>query len=184
VLNHHDPDVQTLMLRSSILGRMCGPLCDAVLEKEGSAERLRKLARTNLFVIPLDDRGEWYRFHQLFAQLLRVELEHRDPGLAPTLHRRAHAWHREHGAAAEAGEHALAAGPAPQTGAPPRNSVLSERELVVLRMLRGPLSERDIGRELYLSHNTVHSHTRSIYRKLGVSSRAEALREARGAGLI
>jgi LuxR family maltose regulon positive regulatory protein len=65
-----------------------------------------------------------------------------------------------------------------------RSAKLSERELIVLRMLRGPLSERDIGRELYLSHNTVHSHTRSIYRKLGVSSRAEALQRALALGLL
>src|SRR5262249_54837797 len=61
-----------------------------------------------------------------------------------------------------------------------RNAVgsetLSERELMILRMLGGTLSERDIGRELYLSHNTIHSHAKSIYRKLGVSSRSEALR--------
>ncbi len=184
VLNAHDSETQTLMLRSSVLGRMCGPLCDAVLEQEGSSERLAELSRTNLFLVPLDDRREWYRFHQLFAQLLRVELEQREPGLAPTLHRRAHAWHRERGTSAEAIEHALAAEPASRGGPRPRNSVLSERELVVLRMLCGPLSERDIGRELYLSHNTVHSHTRSIYRKLGVSSRAEAILKARGAALI
>lgn len=184
VLNAHDSETQTLMLRSSVLGRMCGPLCDAVLEQEGSSERLLELSRTNLFLVPLDDRREWYRFHQLFAQLLRVELEHREPGLAPTLHSRAHAWHRERGTAAEAIEHALAAEPAPRGNLNPRNSVLSERELVVLRMLCGPLSERDIGRELYLSHNTVHSHTRSIYRKLGVSSRAEAIHKARGTALI
>jgi LuxR family maltose regulon positive regulatory protein len=61
---------------------------------------------------------------------------------------------------------------------------LSDRELVVLRMLKGPLSERDIGRELYLSHNTIHSHTRSIYRKLGVSSRADALERALALGLL
>ena len=61
---------------------------------------------------------------------------------------------------------------------------LSERELVILRMLTSRLSERDIGRELYLSHNTVHSHTRSIYRKLGVSSRSAALDQARELGLI
>jgi LuxR family maltose regulon positive regulatory protein len=66
----------------------------------------------------------------------------------------------------------------------PRAARLSERELVILRMLRGPLSERDIGRELYLSHNTIHSHTRSIYRKLGVSSRAEALQRALALGLL
>jgi LuxR family maltose regulon positive regulatory protein len=61
---------------------------------------------------------------------------------------------------------------------------LSQRERLVLRVLTGPLSERDIGRELYLSHNTVHSHTRSIYRKLGVSSRAEAIARGRALGLV
>jgi LuxR family maltose regulon positive regulatory protein len=61
---------------------------------------------------------------------------------------------------------------------------LSDRELVILRMLGGSLSERDIGRELYLSHNTVHTHTKSIYRKLGVSSRTAALDHARELGLI
>jgi LuxR family transcriptional regulator, maltose regulon positive regulatory protein len=61
---------------------------------------------------------------------------------------------------------------------------LSERELTVLRALTGPLSERDIARELYLSHNTVHSHARSIYRKLGVTSRAEAVSQARELGLL
>ena len=67
-------------------------------------------SRSNLFLVALDDRGEWYRFHHLFAQLLRVELEHREPGLAPELHRRAYEWHRDHGTAAEAIHHALEAG--------------------------------------------------------------------------
>ena len=61
---------------------------------------------------------------------------------------------------------------------------LSDRELTVLRLLGGPLSERDIARDLYLSHNTVHSHTRSIYRKLAVSSRADAVVRARELGLL
>jgi LuxR family maltose regulon positive regulatory protein len=61
---------------------------------------------------------------------------------------------------------------------------LTERELVVLRLLRGSLSEREIGQELFLAHNTIHSHTRSIYRKLGVSSRAEAVEAARSRGLL
>ena len=61
---------------------------------------------------------------------------------------------------------------------------LSARELVVLRMLTSRLSERDIGRELYLSHNTIHSHTRSIYRKLGASSRGEALEKAATLGIL
>jgi LuxR family maltose regulon positive regulatory protein len=66
----------------------------------------------------------------------------------------------------------------------PREADLSGRELMVLRMLKGPLTERDIGRELYLSHNTIHSHTKSIYRKLGVSSRTQAIRRAVTLGLL
>jgi LuxR family maltose regulon positive regulatory protein len=72
----------------------------------------------------------------------------------------------------------------PRTRRPNDDDTLSERELVVLRALTGPLSEREIGRELYLSHNTIHSHTRSIYRKLGVSSRNEAIRRGRELGIL
>ena len=71
---------------------------------------LDALSRSNLFLIPLGDEGGWYRFHPLFAQLLRVELERREPGLAPALHRRAYAWHRDHGTAGEAISHAIEAG--------------------------------------------------------------------------
>ena len=118
VLQAHDPPAQTLMLRSSILGRLCGPLCDAVLEQQGSAVMLDELARTNLFLVPLDvspdispdDKGGWYRFHPLFAQLLRGELRRRAPGVIPALHRRAYSWHRDHGTTEEAIYHAIEAG--------------------------------------------------------------------------
>ena len=90
VLEAHDPAAQALMLRASVLERLSGPLCDAVLEQEGSAAVLDRLSRSNLFLVPLDDEGGWFRFHHLFAQLLRVELERREPGLAPVLHRRAY----------------------------------------------------------------------------------------------
>ena len=110
VLEAHDPAAQALMLRTSVLERLSGPLCDAVLEQQGSAAMLDALSRSNLFLVPLDDEGRWYRFHHLFAQLLRVELERREPGLAPALHRRAYAWHRDHGTTDEAIRHAIAAG--------------------------------------------------------------------------
>ena len=71
------------MLRTSILERLSGPLCDAVLEREGSAAMLDALSRSNLFLVPLDDEGGWYRFHHVFAQLLRVEFERREPGAGP-----------------------------------------------------------------------------------------------------
>ena len=67
------------MLRTSVLERLCAPLCDAVVGEPVSAAALESLARTNLFLLPLDDRRRWFRFHHLFAQLLRVELERREP---------------------------------------------------------------------------------------------------------
>ena len=110
VLQAHDPPMQALMLRSSILGRLSGPLCDAVLDQQHSGPMLDALSSSNLFLISLDDEGGWYRFHPLFAQLLRVELERREPGTAPVLHRRAYAWHRDHGMTDEAIAHAIEAG--------------------------------------------------------------------------
>jgi LuxR family transcriptional regulator, maltose regulon positive regulatory protein len=109
VLAAHDATMQDLMLRSSVLERLCGSLCDVVLDREGSAIDLLTLARTNLFLTPLDGEGEWYRFHPLFSQLLRVDLEHREPGLAPRLHARAALWFREHGLVDDAVENLLAA---------------------------------------------------------------------------
>ncbi len=97
------------MVRTSVLEQLSGPLCDAVMEHEGSAPMLDTLSRSNLFLVPLDEEAGWYRFHPVFAQLLRVELERREPGLAPALHRRAYAWHRDHGTTDEAIEHAVAA---------------------------------------------------------------------------
>ena len=111
MLAAHDPATQELMLRTSILDRLSGPLCDAVLEQEGSGRVLDALSRVE--PVPAarsTSRRHWYRFHHLFAQLLRVELEHREPGLAPELHRRAYAWYRANGSADDAIEHALAAG--------------------------------------------------------------------------
>ena len=86
------------------------------MEQEGSAAMLGALSRTNLFLVPLDDEGGWYRFHHLFAQLLRVELEQREPGTAAALHRRAYAWHRDHGTTDEAIQHAIAAGAYAEAG--------------------------------------------------------------------
>jgi LuxR family maltose regulon positive regulatory protein len=110
VLDTHPPVLQALMLRASILESVCGPLGDALLERSGTAALLDELARTNLFLLPLDDRREWFRFHHLFAELLRVELGRRDPALVPRLHRRASRWYRDHAMPDPAIDHALAAG--------------------------------------------------------------------------
>jgi LuxR family maltose regulon positive regulatory protein len=110
VLAGYEPERQAFMLRVSVLERMCGALCDAVTGGEGSQAALASLVRTNLFLLPLDDQRRWFRFHHLFAQLLRVELERREPGAAAELHRRAAVWHAERGTTEEAIHHALEAG--------------------------------------------------------------------------
>src|SRR5829696_7275295 len=110
VLDRQPPELRAFLLRTSILERLSGPLCDAVLETKGSTELLAELERSNLFLVPLDDRRHWYRYQQQFAQVLRLELAHRDPELVSVLHRRAAAWHRQAGNVDEAIGHASAAG--------------------------------------------------------------------------
>ena len=80
------------LTHTSVLDRMCGGLCDAVLETTRSAHTLEALERANCFVVPLDRRGEWYRYHHLFGELLRNELERSEPEMVPALNRRAMAW--------------------------------------------------------------------------------------------
>jgi LuxR family maltose regulon positive regulatory protein len=110
VLETYEPEVQSFMLRTSILDELCGALCDAVLDGEGSAALLGLLARSNLFLVRLDDEGRWYRFHRLFSQLLQVELERREPGASARLHRRAFGWFLANGRHEEAIDHAIEAG--------------------------------------------------------------------------
>jgi LuxR family transcriptional regulator, maltose regulon positive regulatory protein len=110
VLERQPEELQAFLLRTAVLERLSGPLCDAVLETRGSAALLHQLEASNLFVVPLDDRRQWYRYHQLFADLLRLQLGAREPGLVPVLHRRAAAWHQAAGQIDEAIGHASAAG--------------------------------------------------------------------------
>jgi LuxR family transcriptional regulator, maltose regulon positive regulatory protein len=117
VLDRQPPELRAFLLRTSLLERLSGPLCDAVLETQGSAALLRELERSSLFVVPLDDRREWYRYHQLFADLLRLQLGAREPALVPVLHRRAATWHQAAGQVDEAIGHASAAGEFGQAGA-------------------------------------------------------------------
>ncbi|MDQ4137577.1 MAG: LuxR C-terminal-related transcriptional regulator, partial [Actinomycetota bacterium] len=104
------PDgVRAFLLQTSILGRMNGSLCDAVTGRDDSRVMLETLDRANLFLVPLDDRRRWYRYHHLFADVLRARLLDERPDDVPELHRRASAWHAERGEHDEAIQHALAA---------------------------------------------------------------------------
>ncbi len=104
------PTEERFLVQTSVLERMSGPLCDAVLDVTGSADVLEQLERSNLFVVPLDRRRRWYRYHNLFRDLLRSELDRREPDAAPALCRRAAAWFEAHGQPEFAIEYAHAGG--------------------------------------------------------------------------
>jgi LuxR family transcriptional regulator, maltose regulon positive regulatory protein len=109
VLGRQPERIRSFLLETSVLGRLSGPLCDAVTGQEDGGEMLEALERGNFFVVPLDDRRRWYRFHHLFADVLYAHLMTERPDLIPTLHRRASEWYEHNGSAAEAIRHALAA---------------------------------------------------------------------------
>jgi LuxR family maltose regulon positive regulatory protein len=110
ILAGQPPEIRAFLLRTAVLRRLCGPLCDAVTGGRDSAAVLERIERDNLFLVPLDTTREWYRYHHLFGELLRHELRRSHPDWAVTLHRRAHEWHRAEGAIPDAIEHAAAAG--------------------------------------------------------------------------
>ena len=109
VLQRQPDHVRSFLLQTSILDRLHGPLCDAVTGQEEGNARLEALERGNFFVVPLDDKRHWYRYHHLFAEVLSAHLLAEQPDQVATLHRRASAWYEQHGSAADAIRHALAA---------------------------------------------------------------------------
>ena len=110
VLEQQDEQLRAFLLETSVLDRLSGPLCDAVTGREGSQALLEQAERAGLFLIPLDEVRGWWRYHHLFADLLRARLQQEQPGRAAQLHRNAAAWYEEHGMADDAIGHAAAAG--------------------------------------------------------------------------
>jgi LuxR family maltose regulon positive regulatory protein len=108
VLQRQSESVRTFLLQTSILSRLSGPLCDAVTGRDGRKATLEGLDRGNLFLVPLDDRRRWYRYHHLFADVLQAHLLEEQPDRIRELHRRASAWYEANGERAEAVHHALA----------------------------------------------------------------------------
>jgi len=109
VLERQSGSVRRFLLETSVLERLSGPLCDAVTGRPGSQELLEQVERDGLFLLPLDEVRGWWRYHQLFADLLRVRLQAERPGLDVQLHRNAAAWYEAHELADDAIRHAVAA---------------------------------------------------------------------------
>jgi LuxR family maltose regulon positive regulatory protein len=112
VLKRQPDQIREFLLQTSVLERLSGILCDAVTGQDSEPGNgiLEALERANLFVVPLDDRRRWYRYHHLFADVLRARLLDEQPEKVPELHRRASAWYERNGELSEAIRHALAAG--------------------------------------------------------------------------
>jgi LuxR family maltose regulon positive regulatory protein len=109
VLQCQPDSVRSFLLQTSVLGRLSGPLCDAVTRREESGTLLETLERGNLFVVPLDDKRRWFRYHHLFADVLRAHLLEEQPDQVPVLHRRASEWYEQNDSPDDAVCHAFAA---------------------------------------------------------------------------
>jgi LuxR family maltose regulon positive regulatory protein len=116
VLAGQSDQARAFMLSTSVLDRLCAPLCDEIVGTTGSAAVLRDIERSNSFLLPLDNRREWYRYHHLFRELLRNELLSTDPAGAVEADRRAARWLRERGSASSAISHLVAAGDVGEAG--------------------------------------------------------------------
>jgi LuxR family maltose regulon positive regulatory protein len=108
VLERRPEGTLNFLLQTSILDRLCGPLCDELTGGNDSQTLLQKLEQANLFIVPLDDEGKWFRYHHLFAEVLRARLQQTQPNLMVTLHGRASVWYEQNGLMTEAVKHALA----------------------------------------------------------------------------
>ncbi len=115
VLRRQPEELQAFLLQTSILDRLSGALCDAVTGREGGEAALKALQQANIFIIPLDDEGRWFRYHRLFADLLKARLHTSSPkSMLERLHQNAAGWYEHNGMVGEAVEHSLSAGDYPR----------------------------------------------------------------------
>jgi len=185
VLEREPESVRDFLRQTSILERLSAPLCDDLTGRDDSAAVLEHLEAANLFLLPLDNRREWFRYHVLFAEVLRLSLTAQEQ---IDLHRRAATWFEAHGwpesaahqgrLAAEASAHA-GVGRRPTSAPQPLIEPLSERELEVLRLIAAGYSNQEIADRLIIAQGTVKRHINNIYGKLQVGSRTQAVAAAR-----
>ena len=167
----------TFLTRTSVVERISGPLCDAIVDGSGSARLLEDLERRNLLVIPLDRRREWYRYHHLFRDLLLAELHRREPELVPRLHLRAATWLEANARPDEAIEHAQVAGDVDRVARLVLDRMqpvwASGRVETVLRWMTWFDQGRGIER-----HPAIAAHGALIFALMGRSAEAERLADA------
>jgi LuxR family maltose regulon positive regulatory protein len=184
VLDRQSEPARRLLLRTSVCERVSGELADLLAGGSGGERILQDLEEAGAFVMSLDARRSWFRYHPLFADLLQLELRRTEPARPAELHGAAAGWFAARGYPVEAVRHAQAATVAPR-GKPGRpHEQLSASEGKILRFLPTNLSAPEIAGQLCLSVNTVRTHMRHLYEKLGAHSRTEAVDQARTLGLL
>jgi len=190
VLNREPEPVRSFLRQTSILDRLFAPLCATLTGRDDAQAMLEHLEGANLFLVPLDNRREWYRYHVLFAEALRLTLTTQE---RITLHERAASWFAAHGLDALAVRHtrfadetSAASSAAARHARVTQSSVepLSERELEVLRLIADGFSNAEIAERLVIAQGTVKRHINNIYGKLGVQSRTQAVARSRELGLL
>jgi LuxR family transcriptional regulator, maltose regulon positive regulatory protein len=185
VLARESQSVRDFLRQTSILERLSASLCDELTGRDDSAEVLEHLEAANLFLLPLDNRREWHRYHVLFGEVLRLSLTAQEQ---IDLHHRAADWYETNGWPEFATHHSRLAvelsvrpGTARSRSAAPQPLVepLSERELEVLRLIAAGCSNQEIADRLVIAQGTVKRHINNIYGKLQVGSRTQAVAAAR-----
>jgi len=169
--------LRQFMRETSVLEHLSAPLCNAVTGRDDAQAILEELERANLFLVPLDRRRSWYRYHALLADVLRLSLptEQRD-----RLAARAAEWYRSQQSATKKLSGARGTDGGPDALIEP----LSEREQEVLALIAEGLSNAEIAQRLYIALGTVKRHINNIYGKMGVSSRTQAIAKASRTGLL
>ena len=190
VLERQPEAVHNFMRQTAILVRLCAPLCDALTGRDDSQAMLEQLEAANLFLVGLDHRREWYRYHVLFSEALRLGLTVQEQ---IALHEKATSWFQAHDMDQLATHHARQVAEMTRPPAPARHQAianqslvepLSEREIEVVRLIAVGLSNREIAERLVIAPGTVKRHSNNIYGKLGVRSRTQAVARARDLGLL
>jgi LuxR family maltose regulon positive regulatory protein len=189
VLDRAPDPLRAFLRQTSVLDRLSAPLCDALTGRDDSQAMLEQLEAANLFLIPLDNRREWYRYHVLFAEVLRLTLA---PTERTELHQKAARWFQANGWGELAVHHARltaeASAPTDATGRRPPDQhlvePLSEREIEVLRLIAEGYANAEIARKLYIATGTVKRHINNIYGKLDAASRTQAIAKGRALGLL
>jgi LuxR family maltose regulon positive regulatory protein len=189
VLDHQEPHIQKFLLHTSVLHNLTPQLCTVVTGYQDTAQILGRLAEEDLFIQPLDETGQWYRYDRLFARALVGHLERIDPDLIPELRRRASAWYAERSASEGLPARLQPAlvtlsNPFVSESDEPVTELLTERESEILALISQGLSNQQIADHLVITVGTVKGHVTHVLDKLNAQSRTEAVARARYLGLL